>query len=95
MNQSHELMIVQQRLAMIEMQMKEAISLLNAMMNERNAIGEWVDEETAMRVTGLSKSSLYELRKANRISYSTISGRPKHYRLKDFENILNENERLR
>jgi hypothetical protein len=95
MNQDPNLSIVQQRLAVIEMQMKEALNLLHALMAERNTIGEWVDEETAMKVTGLSKSSLYELRRSDRISYSTISGRAKHYRLRDFENILNENEKIR
>jgi hypothetical protein len=95
MNQGQELMMVQQRLNVIEMQMKEVLSLLNALVVERNTIGEWIDEESVMRITGLSKSSLYELRRANRITSSTISGRAVYYKLKDFENILIKNENLK
>ncbi|MGB3948569.1 MAG: hypothetical protein WBM13_11335 [Bacteroidia bacterium] len=75
--------------------MKEAVNLLNALVVERNSIGDWIDEETTMRITGLSKSSLYELRRTNRITSSTISGRARHYKLKDFENILNKNKSIR
>lgn len=95
MNQGQELMMVQQRLNTIEMQMKEALSLLNTLVVERNTIGEWMDEESVMRITGLSKSSLYELRRKNRITSSTISGKAKFYKLKDFEKILTKNENLK
>lgn len=53
---------------------------------------DWIDQEEAMRITSLKKSSLYELRKAHRLTSSKL-GRKTFYRLSEIENMLDENER--
>lgn len=65
---------------------------LDSLIEKDAAIGDWVKEEEIKRVTGLGKTSLYQLRKKFKVSSSTIAGRGVFYRLSDFENLLNKNE---
>ncbi|HEX8515177.1 MAG TPA: hypothetical protein VF868_03180 [Bacteroidia bacterium] len=52
---------------------------------DRNSIGDdWVDQKTIMKLTGLGKTKLYELRRDNMITYSCIGSKGVFYRLSDF-----------
>ncbi len=52
---------------------------------------KWVDEQEAMKITGLGKSSLRKRRKKNTITWSTESGRNIKYLRKDLEEIITKN----
>lgn len=87
----------QSDLRCIEMKLEKMEAMLDAVVTEisqqqSNSIGDWVDEKTIKRITGLGKTTLYQLRKENKISYSTIAGKSVFYRISDFENILRQNE---
>jgi hypothetical protein len=53
---------------------------------------DWIDQAEAMRLTGLKKSALYELRKKNRLTSSKM-GRRTYYRLSEIENMIDEYEK--
>lgn len=52
---------------------------------------KWVDEQEAMKITGLGKSSLRNRRKKNTITWSTETGRNIKYLRKDLEEIITKN----
>ena len=60
-----------------------------------NGLEDWVDLKTAMKITGLSKSTLYHLRKQNKISQSSITGKDVFLRRSDLVSLLNEREKMR
>ena len=70
-------------------------NLLEEKINQVTSIGEWIPEYEAMRISGLSRGTLLKLRKQGKLSSSTLSGKQNFYRVKDFEQLLNENEQLR
>jgi hypothetical protein len=53
--------------------------------------GEWVNEDEAMRITGLGKNALYKRRKDNTFKWATEKGRKIKYWLPDLENSINNN----
>lgn len=68
---------------------------LEQLTSEKENIGEWISENEAKRLTGLSKSTLLKLRKEGRIRSSTLSGKKIFYRRSDFNNLLDKNEQKR
>lgn len=52
---------------------------------------KWVDEQEAMNITGLGKSSLRNRRKSNAITWSTETGRNIKYLRKDLEDYIEKN----
>ena len=56
-------------------------------------VQDWVDEETVKRITGLSKSTLYNLRRAGKLTSSKLSGRKLFYRISDLSRLLDHNEK--
>lgn len=69
--------------------------LMEEIQNERISMGDWVSEEQIKKITGLGKTTLYNLRTSGVVSSSTISGKGVFYRRSDFERLLNENEKKR
>jgi hypothetical protein len=65
---------------------------LNTAITQNENIGGWLKEKDIIRITGLKKSSLYTLRRKNKITSSSIAERGVFYRLSDFEKLLNKNE---
>jgi hypothetical protein len=62
-------------------------------MNASSIIQDWVDEETTKRITGLSKSTLYNLRRAGKLTSSKLSERKLFYRISDLSKLLDHNEK--
>jgi len=60
---------------------------------ELESINDWIDEESAKRITGLGKSTLYALRKSGKLTFSRLSKRKLFYRISDLERLLDENEK--
>ncbi len=65
---------------------------LDTALTQNANIGGWLKEEDIIRITGLGKTSLYNLRRKNKITSSSIAERGVFYRLSDFEKLLNKNE---
>lgn len=80
------------RLELMIADMKRSINTNNAPLQQSIDLGEWMDAETTMRVTNLGRTTLYKLRKENKISCSKIAGRGIFYKKKDFERLLKANE---
>jgi hypothetical protein len=55
-------------------------------------IGDWISEKSAMRLTGLSRTSLFRLRNANKLTSSKLKEKRIFYRKSDLERLLNKNE---
>lgn len=96
MNQESEIRKIQFHLESIDMLLNNLLNQISVIVPERITIGDdWVDQETIMKLTGLGKTKLYELRKQNKISYSSIGEKAVFYRLSDFVELLNINEKNR
>jgi len=52
---------------------------------------KWVDEEEAMKITGLGESSLRTRRKNNSFTWSSETGRKPKYLRKDLEDYIEKN----
>jgi len=76
---------------------QEELSDIKALLVQKSvadkSLGDWIPEHLAIELSGLKKSSLFEMRKAGRLKYSTISGKGVFYRKSEFEKILNTNEK--
>ena len=62
------------------------------MQKGKAVLKEWIDQEEAMSLSGLKKSALYELRRANRLTSSKI-GRKVFYKKNEFEKMIEEYEK--
>lgn len=60
-----------------------------------DALGGWISEERAKKLTGLSTSSLYRLRKTGQLRASFIVGKGNFYQSSDFARLLDRNHRQR
>lgn len=58
---------------------------------ELESINDWIDEESAKRITGLGKSTLYALRKSGKLTFSRLNKRKLFYRISDLSRLLDEN----
>ncbi|MGP8216405.1 MAG: helix-turn-helix transcriptional regulator [Bacteroidia bacterium] len=67
--------------------------LVERILSEHNNQSGYVTEERAKEITGLSKSTLYKLRKAGRVASSSFGGRDVYYKSSDLETLLKENEK--
>jgi len=71
------------------------IGLASQLQEQDNTLlGGWISEEKAITITGLSKSSLYRLRKSGKVRSSFIVGKGMFYMLSDFKRLLDTNHRL-
>lgn len=96
MDKESEISKIQFHLESIDLLLNNLLNQISVIVPERLAIdSDWVDQETIMKLTGLGKTKLYELRKQNKISYSTIGEKAIFYRLSDFAKLLNRNEKNR
>jgi hypothetical protein len=76
----------EKRLLELIMQIESAIQI-------QQSIGDWIDEKSAQRLTGLKKSSLFNLRKSGKIRFSRLTERKVFYSKSDLEKLLNDNEK--
>ncbi|MGP8216421.1 MAG: helix-turn-helix transcriptional regulator [Bacteroidia bacterium] len=67
--------------------------LVERILSENNNQSGYVTEARAKEITGLSKSTLYKLRKNFKIGSSSFGGRDVYYKLSDLEALLKENEK--
>jgi len=58
-------------------------------------LGDWVSSKRIMKLTGLSTSSLYRLRKTGKVRSSFIVGKGMFYMSIDFKKLLDANHRLK
>lgn len=73
------------KIELMEFQIKE--------LKLRPAIQDWIDEDMVKKMTGLSKSTLYNLRKTGKLTSSKLSERKLFYRVSDLSRLLDHNEK--
>jgi len=83
---------LQYQLQMLEDRLKSIESKI-AFSYEIESINDWIDEESAKRITGLGKSTLYALRKSGKLTFSRLGKRKLFYRISDLSRLLDENEK--
>jgi hypothetical protein len=69
----------------------ERLDKLERLITKPSITETWVDEEEAMRITGLGKSSLRTRRKTNSFTWSSATGRKPKYLRKDLEDYITKN----
>ena len=69
--------------------------LLEKMITTDTKIDDWITEKEAMRISGLSRTTLSRLRKTGELTSSSIAGKHLYYRYSDFKKILDRNEENR
>jgi hypothetical protein len=92
LQQGVHIVVAEDRLRAIEESIAQVKQLIESLQSEEGKIGDWLSEDDTMRLSGLGKTTLYNLRRAGQLSSSTISGRGVFYRKSELENILNKNE---
>jgi len=93
-NLQQETRIPDDKLHDMEMKIDKLTPLIERMLAERESLDDWITQEQAMKLTGLGRTKLYEMRKQGLLSASTISGKETFYRRSDLIGILNRNEKL-
>ncbi|MGE0568086.1 MAG: hypothetical protein AB7O73_09060 [Bacteroidia bacterium] len=73
-------------------QLNDRISEL-VLQSRVEALSGWVTEECVIKLTGLSKSSLYRLRKKGEVRSSFFVDKGYFYKLDDFGKLLDKNHR--
>ena len=75
--------------------LEKKLNTILSKLDEKNtdvAIGDWIPELSAIRMTGLSRSTLFRLRNENALTSSTLKNKKVFYRKSDLEKLLNKNE---
>lgn len=89
-----------------EVNIKELVEKLNTLQVSINNIAEmlekevegdlkfddWITEEMAQKVSGLSRSTLLKLRKEGKLTTSTLSGKQNFYRMSGLQMLMDKNE---
>ncbi len=89
MQHEADIQVLDSKIAGIQATVNEVKEIL---LTEKS-FGDWIPEPKAIELTGIKKSSLLVLRKAGKLTSSTISGKGVFYRRSDFERLLNDNEK--
>lgn len=59
------------------------------------AMDDWISQKQAEQLTGLSKSTLYAMRRQGLLTHSTFTGKEVYYRRSDLIRFLNMQEKMR
>jgi hypothetical protein len=59
------------------------------------ALDDWISQKQAEQLTGLSKSTLYAMRRQDLLTHSTFTGKEVYYRRSDLIRFLNMQEKMR
>lgn len=77
----------------LEKKIDDLYNIIEKFIAEKQSIGDWMNEELTMNITGLGKTKLYELRNTGKVRSSSITERKLFYRRSDFEKLLNTNQK--
>ncbi|MGP8215255.1 MAG: helix-turn-helix transcriptional regulator [Bacteroidia bacterium] len=92
LKESVHIVIAEERLKVLEDAIGHLTELIKGIQTDKQqAIGDWIDEDTFKKRTGIERSTLYKLRKAGKLSSSKLSPKKTFYRLSEIEMILNNN----
>lgn len=61
--------------------------------NQGNSIGEWMAEDKLIAITGLSSSTLYEMRRSGELLSSKLTPRTTMYNTKSLIKLLERNSK--
>lgn len=92
---SREILFVSEdsRITALERKIDELVKMINVLIEEKQSIGDWINEKQAMILTGLGKTSLTELRNGGKVRSSTLTDRKIFFRRSDFEKLLENNQK--
>lgn len=62
---------------------------------DSKALDDWIPQKQAEHITGLSKSTLYNLRQQDKLTYASFTGKEVFYRRSDLVRYLDKQEKLR
>lgn len=91
MEPKSEIEVLQAQVRDVQDKLNTIQLLLMQKAQTENLLGDWVDEDTVIALTGLKKTRLYQLRVEGKIESSTLGGKAVFYRLSDFKALLNKN----
>lgn len=77
----------------LEKKIDELYAIIEKFIAEKQSIGDWMNEELTMTITGLGKTKLYELRNSGKVRSSSLTERKLFYRRSDLERLLNKNQK--
>lgn len=80
---------------MLQIELSYLKDLMEQLIEAHNKIEDWITEKEAIRISGLSRSTLLKLRKEGQLTSSTLSGKQNFYRISDFKKLLDINEQKR
>ena len=83
------------RLDALEKSIDGLTKLLLNTNSERQSLSGYIHQSEFMALAKLSRSQLHKMRKAGKLSESSITGKTPWYRVQDLIKILKENEKLR
>ncbi|MFN8167119.1 MAG: helix-turn-helix domain-containing protein [Bacteroidia bacterium] len=77
----------------LEKKIDDLYNIIEKFIAEKQSIGDWMNEELTMNITGLGKTKLYELRNTGKVRSSSLTERKLFYRRSDLERLLNKNQK--
>ncbi len=77
----------------LEKKIDDLYKIIEKFIAEKQSIGDWMNEELTMNITGLGKTKLYELRNTGKVRSSSLTERKLFYRRSDLERLLNKNQK--
>jgi hypothetical protein len=87
-------MITEEKLEVLHSSIEEVRGLLVDIAASKG-LDDWIPQRDAEKLTGLSKSSLYNLRQRGDITYSTFTDKKIFYRRSDLIRYLDKREKMR
>lgn len=82
-------------LEILQAELSDLKIIVEQLVQDRIRIDGWITEIEAIQLSGLSRGTLFKMRKEGVVSSSTLSGKQNFYRLSDFKKLLDLNEQKR
>lgn len=95
LNTGLHIAVDEERLKAIEEKIAKILDMLEAksLTDEARTIGDWIEESRVIKLTNLSKTTLYNLKKKGQLSCSSlVEGKGRWYRLSEIEALLYERQ---
>lgn len=89
-----EEMSTDQKLIVLSRTVQEMYGLLTDLASS-NALDDWIDQKQTEQLTGLSKSTLHQLRSRGEITFSRFGSRKVFYRKSDLIRYLDHREKMK
>lgn len=89
---SNEYTQIIEELRLVSTTVNSLIELFKINKQREKLLGEWIHEKEVIKLTGLSRNTLYNFYKEGKVRRSSISGKSNYYKMSDFKTLLDKNE---